>query len=71
MAKPMISAKGLKEADPVYVAAKAKGKAASDAAKGLKQAKVDFSDKTFSSLTGPEKDDLLKALAISAGIIAE
>jgi len=49
-------------------AAQAKGKAAKQA---RQDAKTSFDGKTFDSLTGPEKDELLKALAISAGIIAE
>lgn len=36
-----------------------------------KDADALFSGKTFNDLTGPEKDDLLKALAIQAGIIEE
>ena len=30
-----------------------------------------FREKTFADLTGDEKDDLLKALAIKTGLIAE
>lgn len=38
---------------------------------GKKDAEVAFAGKVFGDLTGPEKDDLLKALAIQAGIIEE
>jgi hypothetical protein len=38
---------------------------------GLAVAVESFSGKVFSGLTGGEKDDLLKAVAISLGIIEE
>jgi hypothetical protein len=43
-------------------------KAKRSARKAMKSA---FKGKTFASLTSEEKDDLLKALAIRAGIIEE
>lgn len=38
---------------------------------GVEVAVLSFSGKVFADLTGPEKDDLLKLLAIRAGIIEE
>jgi hypothetical protein len=40
-------------------------------AKAKAQVKTSLKGKTFDELTGPEKDDLLKALAIQAGLIEE
>jgi len=37
----------------------------------LETTKQGFAEKVFADLTNQEKDDLLKALAISAGIIEE
>ena len=41
------------------------------ARRARRQAKRDFKDKVFADLTDEEKGDLLKALAIAAGIIEE
>lgn len=59
-----ISGKALKEADEGYLDRKA-AKAA------RKVARATFGGKVFADLTGGEKDDLLKQLAIEAGIISE
>jgi len=37
----------------------------------IETVKSNMSEKTFADLTGPEKDDLLKVLAIQAGFIVE
>jgi len=37
----------------------------------VRQGKVAFEDKTFAQLTGPEKDELLKIMAIRLGMIEE
>ena len=62
-----IKAKDLPEA----IAYKAKVAKARKSAKVKEQGKDDFSGKTFQNLNSAEKDELLKVLAISAGIIDE
>jgi len=37
----------------------------------MKAQRATFDGKTFSELTGAEKDELLKALAIASGILSE
>jgi len=59
-----ISGKAIKASDSKYV----DRKAAKVAKKGFVAA---FDGKVFADLTGGEKDDLLKVLAIAAGIISE
>ena len=60
-----IKAKDLPEA----VAFRASENKKRASAKKLDDATTEFDGKLFADLTGQEKDDLLKALAISAGII--
>jgi hypothetical protein len=67
----MASAVKLRET-PEYVA----GQGVNEAKRKVKakvkvQVKTSLEGKTFDELTGPEKDDLLKALAIQAGLIEE
>jgi hypothetical protein len=59
-----ISGKDLKDADPEVQARKSRRQWRHDT-------ETSFEGKAFDSLTGAEKDDLLKALAIEAGIISE
>lgn len=59
-----LSGRSLRAADERYAKRQAR-------ARVTKEVKDSFFEKTFATLTSKEKDDLLKALAIRAGIISE
>lgn len=68
MAKKAIKARKLKHFEDGQKATEEQRKAKERARRTGPEA---FKGKVFSDLTGTEKDDLLKSLAVSAGILTE